>query len=113
MKYLILFITFGFIIAAAPPNPDPSLAPFYQGLKQPGTHNGCCSMADCRNVQYRIVGKAYEVFIDKNNFTLGPDKWVSVPANAVLPPQTNPTGEAVACWVDGLGVLCFLEASGT
>lgn len=113
MLHSIKLLFTAIILAAPPPNPDPTLAPFYQGLRQPGTTNSCCSIADCRTVQYRTQGDHFEIFISKKTFTDGTDEWVPVPKEVVLPPQTNPTGEGVACWTPYRGVMCFLESSGT
>lgn len=113
MLLSIKLITTLFLLAAAPPNPDLTLAPFYHGLHQPSTGMGCCDIADCREVNYRMVGTHFEVFIDSKLFPNGPDKWLPVPKQALLPPQPNPTGEGVACWTPSMGVLCFLEANGT
>ena len=41
--------------AAPPENADPNLAPWFESLKQPGSGVSCCSIADCRPVEYRLV----------------------------------------------------------
>lgn len=101
------------LIAAAPPNPDPTLGPFFKGLKQPRSNASCCDLSDCRTVNYRMTAEGYEVYIDRNTFPGGPNEWIKVPKEVVLPPQTNPTGEGIACWAVNLGLLCFLQATGT
>jgi len=51
-------------VAAPPDSPDPALAPWFESLKQPGTGAPCCSIADCRTVEFRQDRDGYEVFID-------------------------------------------------
>ncbi|MGA9016098.1 MAG: hypothetical protein WB509_26675, partial [Acetobacteraceae bacterium] len=51
---------------AAPPvgQPiDPEMSWWYQSLKQPGTGAGCCSMADCRPYDSRLVDDHYEILL--------------------------------------------------
>ncbi|MDR3536733.1 MAG: hypothetical protein P4L71_09565, partial [Acetobacteraceae bacterium] len=50
--------------AAPPPNADPSLAPWFNSLQQPGSGISCCSIADCRRTDSRVAGDHYEVMID-------------------------------------------------
>lgn len=90
--------------AMDPENADPSLAPWFQQLKQPGTEASCCSIADCRQVEYRSSGDHYEVFIR--------GAWTEVPNDKVLKNQSNPTGHGVACYTEWQGVMCFVPASG-
>jgi hypothetical protein len=47
-----------------PDSPDPALAPWFESLKQPGTGASCCSIADCRTVEFRQDRDGYEVLID-------------------------------------------------
>ena len=94
--------------AAPPPGSDGALAPWYRSLAQPETGNGCCSIADCRTVQYRGAGNHFEAFIDRKSFgETAPNAWVAVPPEHVLRRRDNPTGEAVACWYNG-EVRCFV-----
>lgn len=105
---VLLFLATGLGLApAAPPeNADPALAPFFQSLKQPGSGASCCSIADCRPVDYRMAADGYEAKLDGN--------WVRVPDERVLHGQTNPTAHAIACRspVNG-SILCFVPASET
>jgi hypothetical protein len=112
---LFINLTFAsiFMLAAAPPNPDPSLGSFYHGLTQPKTGFPCCSIADCREANYRIEKDHFEVYLDQKTFPTAPDAWVPVPNETVLPHQANPTGEGIVCWTPYRGILCFLEANGT
>jgi len=99
--------------AAPPPGADLSLAPWFQSLAQPDTGYPCCSVADCRTVQYRAVADHFEAFIDRRTFGAdAPDAWVAVPSANVLRRRDNPTGEAVACWYNG-EIRCFVEGAGT
>jgi hypothetical protein len=88
-------------LAAPPPDADPNLAPWFRGLHVPGTGTSCCSIADCRPVESRIVGDHYEVFVD--------GKWLRVPPDLILERADNPTGRAVVCWTPTAGILCFVR----
>lgn len=89
--------------AAPPPDADPSLAPWFQSLRQPGTGTSCCSVADCRTTDYRTDGDKYEALID--------GRWVVVPSEKILQGADNPTGRAVVCWTPTLGIMCFVRAN--
>ncbi len=91
--------------AAPPPDADPSLAPWFQSLQQPGTGMSCCSVADCRPTDYRTVGDHYEAWIE--------DRWIAVPNAKILRRVDNPTGRAVVCWSPQAGILCFVRAAET
>lgn len=92
--------------SAAPPEGfDPTLAPWFQSLRQPGTGTSCCSIADCRATDYRTNGDSYEAFID--------DRWTIVPPDKVLQRADNPTGRAVVCWTPARGIMCFVRAADT
>lgn len=98
--------------AKPPPGSDGTLAPWYQSLSQPYTGYPCCSVADCRTVQYRTVADHFEAFIDRRSFGAdAPEAWVRVPPSNVLHRRDNPTGEAVACWYNG-EIRCFVEGAG-
>jgi hypothetical protein len=92
-------------IAAPPENADQRLAPWYQGLKQPGSGVSCCSIADCRQVDYRVAGGHYEALIES--------RWTLVPDDKVLQHEWNPTGHAVVCYTPWQGILCFVSAAET
>ena len=102
------------LLADPPDGADPALAPWFRSLQQPGTHLPCCSLADCRTVQYRIVGDHFQAFIgdDFPRWSNPPHRWVDVPNENVLHRADNPTGEGVACWVQGQ-VICFIEGHET
>ncbi len=101
----MLVLATGTAAAKPPPNPDPAVSPWYEDLRQPGTGRSCCSIADCRPVDYRIVEDHYEAFVD--------DQWMPVPPDKVLRRFDNPTGRAVVCWTPELGIMCFVEGPAT
>lgn len=88
---------------APPPNADPTLAPWFNSLRQPGTGVSCCSVADCRPVDYRPTKNGYEVWIN--------DHWIPVPPDKVLDGRDNPVGRAVVCYTPALGVMCFVRGT--
>ncbi len=88
--------------AAPPDHAEPSLAPWYNSLRQPWTNALCCSVADCRPVLSRTRDGHYEVFIQGD--------WRVVPDDRVMSRPDNPTGRAVVCWTPQAGVLCFVTA---
>jgi hypothetical protein len=103
---VVALLGFGESVRAAPPdNADPSLAPWFQSLRQPGTGISCCSVADCRVTDYRTNASGYEALID--------EKWLSVPPDRILQHISNPTGRAIVCYHPGTGILCFVRPSET
>lgn len=108
---------------APPENADPTLAPWFNSLKQPGTGIGCCSMADCRPVDTRVGANGYEAFVEAvpgdKDAELRTDstgrtawgKWVAVPPEKMLAGKENPLGRAVVCYTPALGVLCFVRGT--
>lgn len=91
---------------APPDNPDPKLKDWFEGLRQPSTATPCCSIADCRRTEARQVEGGWEVLID-DNFGVRASFWAAVPRDRILRTE-NPTGQAVACFVPTLGVMCFV-----
>lgn len=87
--------------AAPPPDADPALTPWFNSLRAPWTNALCCSIADCRPADLRIVGDHYEVFIG--------GEWRAVPPSRVLQRSDNPTGRAVVCWTPQGGITCFVR----
>lgn len=102
------------LLAAPPPDADPTLAPWFKSLRQPNTGISCCDRADCRVVQYRIVDGHFQAFIGSefSRWQNPPYKWLDVPETSVLHRHDNPTGEGVACWAGG-SIICFIEGTGT
>jgi hypothetical protein len=100
--------------AAPPDDANPAFEPWFKSLRQPRTNQSCCDMADCRAVEYRIVGDHYQAFIGREfpRWTNPPFGWVDVPNANVLHRRDNPTGEGIACWFQGQ-VVCFVEGNGT
>jgi hypothetical protein len=92
--------------AAPPENADPALHGWFESLKQPGSGVSCCSIADCRPVEYRLVAGGYEAFLDT--------KWVHVPDDKVLHGLSNPVARGIVCRSPISGtILCFVPASET
>ena len=104
--FLLMLLT-----AAAPDGVDPNspLREWYRGLRQPETNMGCCSIADCRPVQHRLIGDYYEFLLDDRFTGVREPRWVPVPAERILDHTPNPTGSAVACWTPHWGVRCFVR----
>jgi hypothetical protein len=100
--------------AAPSQGADMTLAPWYHSLREPGTGNACCDIADCRNYPVRADGGRYQVFY--NGY------WVAVPPEAVSDRTDNPTGDYVTCiqrdhWIQGVHdgpiVHCLFKAPRT
>ncbi len=91
--------------SAPPPNADPGLSAWFNSLRQPGTGASCCSIADCRPVDYRLGPAGYEVFIDNT--------WRPVPPDKVIHGKENPLGRAVVCWTPAFGIMCFVRGTET
>lgn len=126
-RYLLLLLLSAPALAAPPPgsNPDSATAAWYHDLHVPDgapmAGGLCCSIADCRNVQYRSAGDHFEAWIDSATFPdephnpyvgQAPNAWVVVPNEVVIKRLDNPTGEAVGCWYGGR-IRCFVGAAGT
>ena len=110
-------------VIAAPPSdltPNPVFSEWFKSLKQPSTATPCCSISDCRRVDYRIADDGtYEVRIEGS--------WHRVPNRIILRRQGNPVGRAVACYKtifgyttladaphdDQIEILCFVPESPT
>ena len=90
-------------------------AEWVRGLVNPNTGLGCCSLSDCRVVDYRLTADGYEAFISRETFPYAPDLWLKVPEHVVVH-KDNPTGFAVACWAvwydKSEGFFCFTPSSG-
>jgi hypothetical protein len=93
--------------AAPPDNADPSLTPWFESLRQPGTGAPCCSIADCRTAETRGDGQGYEVKIGQT-WHVSSAFWLRVPPDKILNIRSNPTGHAVLCYTPEVGILCFV-----
>ena len=65
---LAVFGFYALLALAAFGRPPPGggngpLATWFQSLMQPSTGISCCSEADCRGVDWRVVGEHYEVYL--------------------------------------------------
>lgn len=106
-------------LAAPPPDlvPNQVISDWFKSLRQPGTSLPCCSVSDCRRVDYRIADDGrYEVMLDGT--------WYRVPNRFVVRNEGNPVGKAVACYTtifgygslsgngsydgDRIEILCFV-----
>ena len=79
--------------SAAPPaniRPDHELELWFKSLRQPATGRLCCSLSDCRFVDFWVRDGRYEVEIDEWRY--------AVPNDAIIPGIANLTGKAVACY---------------
>lgn len=101
-----VLLTAGIVLANPPEGADLSLAPWYHGLKVPGTGMSCCSMSDCRPADYVIEDGRYKV-------TMPDGRRDFVPDSVVLHGHDNPTGRGVLCWTPWHGPYCFVPAAGT
>ena len=102
---VVALLAAGATRAAAPPDADPALAPWFRSLNAPDTGLSCCALSDCRPVDYRVRSDVYEAFID--------GEWRPVPPEKILRRSDNPTGRAIACWTRTVGIMCFLPGPGT
>jgi hypothetical protein len=109
--FIATMLSIGAALARPPQHVDPALAPWFQGLRQPGTGEGCCALADCRNVDARSTRQGFQALIA--------GAWINVPPEAVLD-IANPTGRPVACWIMAptaqaivISILCFVPGAMT
>ena len=105
---LVCFTTLGIAAsdAAPPDNADPALHGWFESLKQPGSGVSCCSIADCRPVEYRLAADGYEAYLDT--------RWVHVPDDKIIRGMANPIARGVLCRSPISGtILCFVPASET
>ncbi len=96
MKYLTSIAFAGIMIshmamAAPPPGTDLNSpeARWVQSLTMNGSNLSCCSLADCRKVDYRFDNDKIEVSIKET--------WIIVPKEKILK-RENPTGSAWVCY---------------
>jgi hypothetical protein len=100
-----LVLSAGSGAARPPPDADMSLAPWFQGLRQPGTGMSCCSISDCRQTEFRTAGNHYEAMIE--------GQWRAIPPDKILDGIDNPTGRAVVCYTPTMGIMCFIRGPET
>lgn len=87
------------------PGADMTFAPWFESLRQPGTGMSCCSIADCRQTDFRIAGNRYEALVD--------GEWRTVPPETIIERSDNPTGRAVVCYTPYRGIMCFIKGPET
>jgi hypothetical protein len=118
---LIACLTYALAAPPADVAPNSTLSEWFKSLRQPGTSVSCCSISDCRRVDFRIVTDGgYEVMVE--------GEWYRVPDRFVLQQKGNQAGKAVACYTtvfgygtltgavygaDRIEILCFVPESPT
>jgi hypothetical protein len=92
-------------LGAPPDGADPNspLGTWYRSLQSP-EGNSCCSIADCRPIDARLIGDRWEILVPEMG-------WQVVPPDRVLN-RENPDGRPIACRSFG-HVLCFVPPAGT
>ena len=103
------------VVHAQPPAGSPDeFAPWFQSLRVPsGSHKNesCCSIADCRTVDYKSDATGYIVHIPSDiNANMG-DLWLPVPPDKILQRIDNPTGRGVVCFTPARGIMCFVRTA--
>src|SRR6201987_3380748 len=98
------------VVAAPPDSPDPALAPWFESLTQPGTGASCCSIADCRTVEFRQDRDGYEGLIG-GRWNVSVPFWLRAPPHRIINRIDNPTNRAVVCYTPEAGILCFVRPS--
>jgi gentisate 1,2-dioxygenase len=92
-----LFINVGLANPPTGITPDPSLQAWFQSLKEPTSHQPCCSISDCRFSPYEVRDGHYEIKVDDWTYV--------VPDTSVLRAANNPFHKAVVCYSnEGIGV---------
>jgi hypothetical protein len=78
--------------ATPPPGvvPTPELEAWFKSLKQPLTHSPCCTISDCRMIDFTFRDGHYEVEIEGWRYV--------VPIETILDGAANPIGGAVVCY---------------
>jgi hypothetical protein len=114
---VIIALLAGAAGAAPPPGADPDgpVAQWYHGLRN-AEGGSCCDIADCRHLPTRIGKNGYEMrvpAVSADGALENATRWIVVPPDKILPNHDNPTGEPVTCWSPYLGVMCFVEGTGT
>ena len=78
---------------AAPPTgvvPAPELQAWFKALKQPVSKHPCCTISDCRFIDFTIHDGRYEVELDGWRYV--------VPTETIIDGIASPTGAAVVCY---------------
>ena len=95
----------GVALGQPPPGADPNspLGLWYRSLTTPYSGGSCCSVADCRPVEARLVSEGWEIHVD--------GVWIKVSPHMVLK-RDNPDGRPIACLHAGI-VICFVPPPAT
>lgn len=94
ISHMLIILGAGIAVRAlaAPPadiKPDLALELWFKSLRQPSSQSLCCSISDCRFVDFWSRDGHYEVEIDGWHY--------AVPGDSVITAIANPTGKAVVC----------------
>jgi hypothetical protein len=105
VSLFLLPVLAGAAMGEPPPGADPNspLGLWYRSLTVPYGGHSCCSVADCRPVEARLVGEGWQVQFD--------GAWIKVPPYVVLK-RDNPDGRPIACLHAGI-ILCFVPPAAT
>jgi hypothetical protein len=78
--------------ATPPPGvvPTPEMEAWFKSLKQPLTHSPCCTISDCRFIDFTIRDGHYEIEIEGWHYI--------VPTETILHGAASPIGGAVVCY---------------
>jgi len=101
---------------ANPPDPNSDdyklLAPYADWIR--GVHSAagllCCSIADGRPTELRVVDGHYEAHITTNHWPDAPNAWLPVPPEAIVR-VPNPTGWPIVWWYQHR-IRCVVLGSG-
>jgi hypothetical protein len=101
----LLSVLAGAAFGQPPAGADPNspLGLWYRSLTAPYSGGSCCSVADCRPVEARLVGEGWEIRVR--------GIWIEVPPSVVLK-RDNPDGRPIACIFAG-DILCFVPPPAT
>jgi hypothetical protein len=96
----LLPVLAGVALGGPPSGADPNspLGLWYRSLTTPLSGASCCSVADCRPVDARLIGEGWEIHVN--------GVWIPVSPYVVLK-RNNPDGRPIACLRPGI-ILCFV-----
>jgi hypothetical protein len=102
---LLLPVLAGVALGEPPPGADPNspLGLWYRSLTTPYSGSSCCSVADCKPVEARLVGEGWEIHVN--------GVWIKVPPYVVLK-RDNPDGRPIACLRRDV-IFCFVPPPAT
>lgn len=105
--FLVIWLA-ALVVTAFGHEPSEPFAAWFNSLKQPDTGISCCSVSDCRPVDYRVAQDRYEAAVAD-----APEGWLPIPSEKIVH-RENPTGRAVLCRSPSTGtIFCFVPANET